>query len=290
MKRIMRLLAVQGATVVLASCGEPVGPEPITGLPRDLSVAEGNLIEADNRFALKLFREVGEEEGDKNVFVSPLSVAMALGMTYNGAAGSTQEAMRQALELEGMSLEEVNQSYRDLIDLLQNLDPRVEFILANSIWYRNTLTFERTFIDLNQQYFDAEVSALDFSDPAASQTINAWVQDKTQGKIDKIVPDQIPWDVIMYLINAIYFKGDWTYQFDKSRTTLAPFTLADGAQTTVEMMSHGTEVPVSMASGDGFRVLDLPYGGQAYSMTVILPNTPGEIAEVVDRLSQGDLT
>jgi serine protease inhibitor len=289
MKRIIRLLAVQSATIVLVSCGEPLGPEPITGLPRDLSVAEGNLIDADNQFALKLFREIAEAEDDRNVFVSPLSVAMALGMTYNGADGSTREAMQQVLELQGMSLEEVNQSYRDLIDLLRNLDPRVEFVLANSIWYRNTLTFEPAFIDLNRQYFDAEVSALDFSDPAASQTINAWVQDKTQGKIDKIVPDQIPWDVIMYLINAIYFKGDWTYQFDKSRTAPAPFTLADGAHTTVEMMSHGTEVPVSMASGDGFQVLDLPYGGQAFSMTVVLPNAPGDVAAVVDRLSQGDL-
>jgi serpin B len=289
MKRIIRLLAVQSATIVLVSCGDPLGPEPITGLPRDLSVAEGNLIDADNQFALKLFREIAEAEDDRNVFVSPLSVAMALGMTYNGADGSTREAMQQVLELQGMSLEEVNQSYRDLIDLLRNLDPRVEFVLANSIWYRNTLTFEPAFIDLNRQYFDAEVSALDFSDPAASQTINAWVQDKTQGKIDKIVPDQIPWDVIMYLINAIYFKGDWTYQFDKSRTAPAPFTLADGAHTTVEMMSHGTEVPVSMASGDGFQVLDLPYGGQAFSMTVVLPNAPGDVAAVVDRLSQGDL-
>ncbi|UCG85011.1 MAG: serpin family protein, partial [Gemmatimonadota bacterium] len=183
---ILPLLAVATAAVV-TTCTDGTGPEPapepITELPRELSIAEGKLIESDNRFAFKLLSEVNEQEGDKNIFISPLSVAMALGMTYNGAAGSTQEAMQQVLELQDMSLQEVNESYRSLIDLLRNLDPRVEFLLGNSIWYQHTMTFEQDFLDLNRDYFDAEVTPLDFSNPAASQTINGWVNDKTNGRI-----------------------------------------------------------------------------------------------------------
>jgi serpin B len=218
---ILPLIAVATAGLVMA-CEDGIGPdprpEPITDLPRELSIAEGKLIEADNRFAFKLFGEINEQEGDTNIFISPLSVAMALGMTYNGAAGTTQAAMQEVLELQDMNLQEVNESYRGLIDLLRNLDPRVEFLLANSIWHRHAMTFEPEFLDLNRDYFDAEVTPLDFNDPSASQTINGWVNDKTNGRIPEIVPDPVPANIVMYLINAIYFKADWTHQFDKSRT------------------------------------------------------------------------
>ena len=289
MKPLSCLAPALTAVILLGGCGEGTAPDdlgPIDGLPRALSIAESNLIEADNRFAFKLFRKINEQEGDKNIFISPLSVAMALGMTYNGAAGSTREAMRQTLELEGLSLQEVNESYRSLIDLLRNLDPRVEFTLANSIWYQHTKTFEQEFLDVTRQFFDAEVTPLDFGDPAASQTINGWVKDATSGKIDKIVPDRIPWDIVMYLINAIYFKGDWTYQFDKNRTQDAPFTLVDGSQTTVDMMSHEAEVEIGLNWTEGVWLADLPYSGSAYSMTILLPETAEEISSLIGRLTQ----
>jgi serine protease inhibitor len=276
------LVSIVGPVVV--GCGESF--EPITELPRQLSVAEGKLIEADNRFAFELFRAVNQLEGDKNVFISPLSVAMALGMAYNGAAGATQQAMQQTLSLMGMGLQEVNQAYHDLIDLLRDLDPRVEFLLANSIWYRDTWSFEQDFIDLNRQYFDAEVTALDFTSPAAAPTINGWVNDATRGKIPSIVPDPVPADIIMYLIDAIYFKGDWTYQFDRSRTQDAPFTLLDGTEKTVDMMSHGTEIEIGVSWSEDLQVGDLAYGGGAYSMTILLPPSAAEIGSLVDRLTR----
>jgi serpin B len=288
MSRLIRAIAT-APIVALAACGDTNGPspdDPITGLPRDLSVAEQDLIQADNTFALNLFREVNAQDANKNVFISPLSVAMALGMTYNGAASATQQAMQDALELYGLTLEEVNQSYRDLIDLLRNLDPAVEFTIANSIWYRNTMTFKQDFLDVNQQFFDAEVSALDFSDPSAAPTINGWVSDKTNGKIQEIVPDPVPWHIVMYLINAIYFKGDWSYQFDKAQTRGAPFQLVNGSQATVDMMTHGEEIEFGTNWDTGVQIADLPYNGKAFSMTILLPQTAAEIDDLVDRLTQ----
>jgi serpin B len=272
------------AATALAACGESFGP--ITDLPRQLTAAEESLVEADNRFAFKLFREVNAREG--NIFISPLSVGMALGMTYNGAAGTTRDAMQQTLELEGMTPQDVNEAYRSLIDLLRSLDPRVEFLIANSIWHDLGWTPLQEFVDLNRRYFDAQVAGLDFLDPGSSDVINAWVSDNTKGKIEEIVPKPIPRDVVMYLINAIYFKGDWTYQFEKDRTRDAQFRLADGSETTVRMMTHDGRVPLRVAFDfqAGVTVADLPYGGQRYSMTILMPSDPSAIEALVDELGQ----
>ena len=170
-----------------------------------------------------------------------------------------------------MTIQDVNEAYRDLIALLLDLDPRVEFALANSIWYRNTMTFEQAFLDINRDYFNAEVTGLDFADPAAAGTINNWVNENTNGKIPEIVEDPINPDLVMFLINAIYFKGDWTSQFDKSLTRDAPFTLADGSQKQVETMFHESSAAVRVYSDDLLRAIDLPYGGDAFSMTILLP-------------------
>jgi serpin B len=293
MSRLLRTLAFVVAALPLAVCHDAQGPdndiepaELIDSLPRQLSVAEEKLIEADNRFAFKLFREINRFESDKNIFVSPLSAAMALGMTYNGAAGSTQQAMQTALQLQGMSLEEVNQSYRDLIDLLRNLDPLVEFILANSIWYRNTMTVKQPFLDLASQFFDAEISALDFADPSASRTINAWVSENTNGKIERMVPDVIPAAVVMYLMNAIYFRADWTTRFDQSLTDDARFYLKGGSHTTVDMMRHDEPIGAGYNGDAGVTIVDIPYGGQAFSMTVLVPDTPAGIDGLVDGLTE----
>lgn len=286
--RFSRLVPSAMVLFAFLSCGESTGPapgDPIPGLPRELSIAESKLVEADNAFAFKLFREINLEEGDKNIFVSPLSVAMALGMTYNGAAGSTQVAMQQALELQDLSIDEVNQSYRDLIDLLEDLDPMVEFLLANSIWYRNSITFEQAFLDINQQFFDADVRALDFNDPGASGIINGWVNDKTNGKIPSIVPQVIPADIIMYLINAIYFKADWASQFDESLTRSGPFTLKSGSEISAEMMWHAEAASVGYNRGDGITVVDLPYGGRAFSMTILLPDDHDGIDGVLHEMT-----
>ncbi|MGH2670857.1 MAG: serpin family protein, partial [bacterium] len=278
---------------LVAACYEPPSapsagaPPAITDLPRQLSAAERSLIQADNRFTFKIFRELAaRESADSNLFLSPLSMAMALGMTHNGAAGATAEGMARALELEGLTLDEVNRSYRDLIALLRGLDPRVTFEIANSIWSDDDYAIRPSFIETNRAYFDAAVRSLEFADPAAAPTINGWVSEQTRGRIPKIVPDPIPDSIIMYLINAIYFKGDWTQQFDKALTRDAPFRRRDGSSVTVRMMAHGKKVDARIASAGGVAILDLPYGGRAFSMTIALPREPGDIDALTVELTQ----
>lgn len=287
MTRFLRLIAVLVATAPLASCGggEPVGP--IDNLPRDLSSAELRLIEVNTSFALKLFREVNTQDTTGgNLFISPLSVAMALGMTYNGADGETREAMAQTLELEDMTIPEVNEAYRDLIALLLDLDPRVEFGLANSIWHRSDMSFAQPFLDVNREYFNAEVTGLDFNDPSAADVINSWVSDATNGKIEEIVVKPINGALVMFLINAIYFKGDWAHQFDKGLTRDAEFTLPDGTQKQVETMFHKEPAEVRTYSDDLMRVVDLPYGGDAFSATILVPQSGVSTDDVIGALDR----
>ncbi len=268
-------LTIAAVALATATCGPngPVTGPVITALPRDLTAAEQRLIQADNRLAIKLLHQTAADTraSHTNLFISPLSVAMALAMTYNGAAGTTEAAMRATLELEGITTPEVNAAYRSLIDLLRGLDPRVRFQIANSIWYRHDFTVESAFLDVNRTAYDARVEALDFRSPAASRTINDWVRDETNGLIPEIVETPLPDWALMYVINAIYFKGDWTQQFDKRRTAPQPFDLADGSTVSVSMMTHGAEADVRQGWDPAVQVLDLPYGGRAFTMTIVMP-------------------
>jgi len=281
-------LSTIALVLLTAGCGkDPVGPPPrITALPRALTSQEQHLIQADNRFAIKLLKQATADTRDTlvNLFVSPLSVATALAMTYNGAAGTTEDSMRATLELDGMSVAEVNESYRNLIKLLRELDPHVRFQIANSIWYMQGYTVEQPFLDANRDYYDAQVTALDFSSPTAPATINAWVNQQTHGIIDRIV-DVIPDGMRLYLIDAIYFKGDWTEQFDPHLTQPRAFRLPDGATVNVPTMTHGHEAEVRVTYRPDATIVDLPYGGAAFSMTIVLPRDTSSADHLVDALT-----
>jgi len=217
-------VAIAGLLLVLSAGCDSAGPsEKDAPPPRPLTATEQQVVDTDNTFGLKLLRATVEsEEPSKNVFLSPLSVSMALGMTLNGARGETRAAMEAALEKQDLSPTEINDAYRGLIDLLEGLDPNVDVAVANSIWYREGLSVRQAFIDTNRTHFDAEVAGLDFSAPAASEQINGWVDDETRGNISEIVPSRIPPHIVMYLINATYFKGQWRNQFDPAKTEDEP--------------------------------------------------------------------
>jgi serine protease inhibitor len=283
--RSLLILAVLAAS----ACGRDPGLGPITHLPRDLTAGERRLVAADHAFAFAFFGALARQQpADDNLFVSPLSVAMALGMTVNGAAGATRDSMLAALQLGGVPMAEVNAGYRGVIDLLRELDPRVELTLANSIWYRDTIHPDQAFLDDTRTYFDADVRALDFAAPNAAQTINDWVSAQTSGRIPQIVDSPIPDSVIMYLIDAIYFKGTWAQQFDPALTRSAPFDLRGGTSVAVPTMTHARKAPARVhvgAPGD-VTIVDLPYGGGAWAMTIVLPPSAPGIDTLVAGLTQ----
>ena len=268
MNFLKRYLCVGGAALFLAGCAH----NPVAPPPRELTALEKQLVQADNGFGLKLFREVvATAQPEESVFISPLSVSMALGMTLNGAAGETRAAMEQTLALAGLSPQEINESYQSLIDLLRRLDPRVAFRIANSVWYRDGFPFKQAFLDVTSTYFDAEVRGLDFNDPRAVNVINDWVKKSTRGKIEAIVKSIDP-KTVMFLINAIYFKGTWAFKFDKQQTRDDVFYLPDSSQVPVKMMHTEEELPYF--ENRAVQAVNLPYGNGLFSMLVVLPK-PG---------------
>ncbi len=279
----MKLLSSLAVAVALSmGCSEAtVSTAPITALPRPLSLSETKVIAGSNDFAFDLFRTGNLDQHQANVFVSPLSASMALGMTANGANGATYDEMQAALRLSGATREEVGDGYKNLISLLIGLDPRTNFKIANSIWYEQTFPFNASFLDDSKKYFDARVTGLDFRSPSALTTINSWVSAQTNNKIPEIVESIDPADK-MFLINAIYFKGIWQKQFDKGKTIDAPFHNADGSTSTVPMMSRSAGVQ-AMGNAE-YSAVDLPYGNSAFTMTVILPH--GDIDAFAESFDQ----
>jgi serine protease inhibitor len=266
--------------VVTTGCGSPDSWQP----PRDVTVQEKALVESSNRFGFSFFDEmVAQSDGD-NLFVSPLSVSLALGMTWNGARGSTEVGMRDCLEFGDLTAEEVNQGYRGLIDMLTTLDPDVKMEIANSIWYRQGFDVLQAFLDAAMTFFDAVVEVLDFADPDSADVINAWVAEKTHDKIDSIVEKPLPEAAVMFLINAVYFKGTWVTQFDPDDTHDAVFHAPDGDQT-VKMMSIPDAKILHMSTQD-FTAASLPYGQGLFRMTILLPGAEKNIDDVIAQMNE----
>jgi serpin B len=240
------------------------------------------LIESDNNFGLDFFQKVATENTTENIMVSPLSVALALGMTYNGSGGTTRDAMKETLKLGNMTDDEINASYKSIIDQLLKLDPKVILNIANSIWYKLNFPVQNEFIALNKEYYYAEVNELDFYAPGAKDIINGWVNNKTKGLIPAII-DEIPPEAVMYLINAIYFKGTWTYEFDPDDTKEQDFHTEGGMTEKVDMMQM--EADVLYTGNDLFDAISLPYGDGQFNMFIMLPKTGKSTADIVAELN-----
>ncbi len=234
-----------------------------------LSADQVELVASSNDFSLELFKKVNETEPDQNTFISPLSVGMALAMVYNGADGETKTQIQETLGFEGLSSDELNQAFQQLRNSLLQMDKKVNLNIANSVWYDQNYEVQQQFKETMLASYDAEVRGLDFSKAGSKDVINSWVAGKTNDKIQNLLLS-IPSDVVMYLINAVYFKADWTYQFDKAKTKPDIFYTPDATVARPDMM-HSDGAKFLFYGNEQLKLIDLPYGNQQYSMTIILP-------------------
>jgi serpin B len=283
MNRRLVLLLLTG----VASCDPATGPggppAQLTSLPRDLTAEEVRVSGAANQFALTLFRRLNQAQPAENVFVSPLSVSFALGMTMNGANGATFDEMRATLGFGADELAAINAGYRGLFSLESGLDPTTTFQIANSVWHRQTLPVLPAFVESMRQVFGADVTAAPF-DASTVAAVNGWVSQKTAGKIPTILDQIDPLDV-MFLINAIYFKGSWRDRFDPARTVTAPFNALGGVQP-VRMMYRPAGVgKLRFHRTTAATVGELSYGNGAFVMTIVVPQDANALAATLDTAS-----
>ncbi len=260
------------------SCSGPEADVEITALEKSVA-ARGNT------FALEIFPALNALQEDENILISPFSISTALSMTYNGARGETQTAMAEVLGFSDMSVDDVNLAYKNLTDYLTGADDRVTLDIANSIWADDGFAVDSAFIAVNRDYYNAESNTLDFGNPASVNTINQWVSNNTNQKIESII-DAIPPEAVMYLINALYFKAAWTWEFDPDLTADWPFYRYDGGTETVRMMSQLAEF--YYYQNEDMQIVDLPYGDEKFSMTLILPASGTDINGFIADITQSE--
>lgn len=284
-KPLMILLPV---SLSFISCERSVPEKASEAEGRDLilTTSEQRKAVKDNQFTFELFSAAtGGLRANQNALLSPLSVGMALAMTNNGAAGETRAVIEQVIKTDSIDTGVINDYYRKLMTDLPALDPKTTLDIANSIWYKQEFEVLPSFLDINREFYQARVAALDFSDPAAPDVINDWVSASTREKIPAII-DNIPSQMVMYLINAVCFKGEWEQRFDRSATSEGTFSGLNGSRLQTDFM-HVTHT-FNVAVTDEVEAVELPYGNKKYSMVVLKPKETLSSAQLVYNLATAD--
>jgi serine protease inhibitor len=265
------LLLTIALLLTFMSCKKTTdGNLPVEPVPINLNTDQVSLIKSGNAFAFDIFNKILENAPEgKNIIISPLSISCALSMTMNGANGATRDAMQEALRVNGLTPEVINNSYKDLSEALLNVDKRVLISIANSVWAEKNFEVKIPFQNILADYYKAESKSFDIADQNAYKDINSWIGTKTNGLIKDMLSG-LDDNTVMLLVNAIYFKGKWKSQFDKDKTVNKPFYKSDGSTSEVPMMNQVSDYRIF--SGEGFVMAEFPYGQGNFVMDVILPD------------------
>lgn len=254
---------------------------------REITQLEKELINNTNDFALDILQLADQTGEHKNIFLSPLSIGMAMGMLFNGAEGETQRQIQSALGFELFDQRDLNKTFNELMSLLLIIDSKVELKLANSIWYSKNYNIHPSFRDRVMAYYDAEIRDMDFAKETAVAAINRWGDLKTEGHIPELVAS-IPPETVMTLINAIYFKALWFKQFDPGLTTKELFHISKNMAEKTDMM-HGNTMPVRIYRNNQVSYVELPFGSGQFSLNIIMPIEEIGIDKFVNTLTLSDI-
>ena len=282
MKRTLLALLMLIIPLSLAGCGQAISmaqsDKPRSTSP-DVTASElTELVDGNTAFAFDLYQELSKEEG--NLFYSPYSISVALAMTYAGARNETEQQMADTLNftlpqdrlhpaLNGLDLELASRG-----EGAEGKDGEgFRLNIANSIWGQEDFEFLDEFLDVLAENYGAGLRLLDFINaPEASRiTINDWVSDRTEGRIEDLIP-QGAIDILTRLVltNAIYFNAAWLNPFSEDMTEDGAFNLLDGSEVTVPMMTQ-TE-SFGYVQGEGYQAVELLYDGRELSMVIVLPD------------------
>lgn len=273
------LVAVAGCSEIRSGAGDSGAsdadvPDPVGA--EDVSDAT----ESSTQVGFDLFQGLAGERPDENVVTSPYSAAILLTMLMNGADGETRQAIGDVLHLDDPSDHSINEQHQTLADYLANADPDVDLAIANSLWANDGTPFEDEYMSEMEDTFEARIEEIDLGSEGAIDTIDEWVGDQTNDRIDEMaedlgVPDP---NLVLILLNAVYFQGNWTEPFDPDQTREVDFTTAAGEQTVVPMMVK--DDAHLHTQKDGFQLLRLPYGDQErFAMDILLPDEDTDLIE-----------
>jgi serpin B len=250
----------------------------------------GPAVQANNELALDLYGELRQKPG--NLAFAPYSISAALAMTYAGARGNTEAQMARTLHF-SVSQEELHRAFAALQARVDAVQARgdVRLLVANALWPQERYAFLEEYLSLLKECYGTAITPVDYqrAAEAARETINAWVESNTEDKIKELIAPGVLGELTyLVLVNAIYFKGDWKYQFDPRLTIDAPFRLSRDEEVQVPMMFHEEEF--GYAERRGLQVLELPYVGGELSMIVLLPERVDGLASLEETLTARNLS
>jgi len=244
---------------------------------------DGAIVAESNDFGFSLLNEINTSANETdNIFISPTSVSIAFALAANGANGETRDEIIKTLGFQDKSMKEVDEHFMNFTKTVSSLDPNAQLSIANSVWPADWMTVKQAFTDASVNYFDAETQTLDYYDPSANDIINAWVENKTNDKIQNLL-NELDGSVAMVLVNAIYFKADWSIKFNEENTSDAVFTHRDGSTSTVDMMyKYGA---VDYYEDANMQAIEMFYGDSTFSMVVMLPTAGNSTDDLISNLN-----
>ncbi|XP_041665079.1 leukocyte elastase inhibitor-like isoform X3 [Cheilinus undulatus] len=232
------------------------------------------LTKANTSFCLALFKKLSENDNTANIFFSPFSISSALAMLMLGARGNTAAQMSECLETKECQ-DEVHTGFTQLLRELNKAGALYALSVANRLYGEKSCQFEEEFLESTKKHYEAELEMVDFITgfEAARLNINNWVEGKTQGKIKDLLAQGVVDSLTrLVLVNAIYFKGKWSEQFEEWMTWPTPFRLTKNETKTVKMMRIKSKFPLADIPEANFQILEMPYKGKELSMLIFLPN------------------
>jgi serpin B len=278
----IRIILWLGCLIALWSCQEEQVSVDATKDLRVLSPEEQELIRSSNHFALSLTRHLSEQQKG-NLFLSPFYINMSLSMTLNGAESSTLAQMQKVMQCDILERLEMNKVYNELNPFLQSLDDKVQFVSAHAIWYHQDVAVRPLFRDMMTAYYQAGVEPLDFNNRKAPSLINKWVEDNTHGKVSPQIPALAQQDAL-YMISATHIRGQWAYPFAKESTAPGTFYPENDEEIIVPMM-FTDQATYHYYQDEHKTLVDIPYGNQQYSMTILMPQQEDSLSGLLQHLS-----
>ena len=293
-----RLTSIGLASIMLActisACGSKEKPQTaitITSEERDTLAAQADqpIIQAANSFGLRLHQQLLKESPGQNVFLSPLSITTAMAMVYNGSGGETKNELERVLGWNNKSVDQINAGYRELLQLLSQPGEGISLQLSDSVWHNAQVTINSKFASIIRESYHAEIDSIDTSKPEKSaEQINHWIEDHTEGMIDKLIePQSIDSNLVMILLNAIYFNGTWKDKFDVSLTKDQSFYLTDGSDVKIPFMNRTGRY--SYVKNNDYEAIRIPYGTGQMSMIILLPSASSSLEALQEQLWNGKI-
>ena len=285
------MAAMAACSMMLLSCSldeEGGGETRIVNMvseatPLQLTEEQRVFANDNNGFTLNFLKTVNETDRSGRSFIySPLSITYVLGMVNDAATGNTEKELEETLGFHEGGIQAVNDYCKNLIDNLPKADEDVELDIANAIFLNKDYTLKPQFEEDMAYYYDAKAEALDFSSSKTLSHINDWCKKQTKGMIPSIL-DEVNPEMVSYLLNAIYFKADWTNKFDPKNTKNEKFTTGTGS---TEMPMMQQDVYISYVKNETYSAVKIPYGNSLWNMVVMLPEEGKTTDDIVNRLAE----